>query len=154
MTHDIAETRLIAAPPGELWELVSDLTRMGEWSPENQGGRWVNGDARAVGSLFRGHNKSGLRRWSTTSRVVESSPGEAFEIAVTFVGLPVANWRYEFEATSEGCRVTESWRDNRAPWQRIIGRTMGDHSGSHARQEMAATLANLAIATESRETNR
>jgi uncharacterized protein YndB with AHSA1/START domain len=148
MTHPVAESRDIAAPADRVWAMVSDLPRMGEWSPENQGGRWVKGDGRAIGSVFRGRNRNGIRRWSTTARVVEVEPGRSFEIAITFAGFPVANWRYEFEDTPQGCRVTESWRDNRATVQRALGRPMGDHSGAHARKEMAATLVKLAAAAE------
>jgi hypothetical protein len=148
MPLPIAETRDIAAPADQLWTMVSDLPRMGQWSPENEGGRWVSGEGPIVGSVFRGRNKNGLRRWSTTVRVVEAEPGRSFEIAVTFTGLPVANWRYEFEDTPSGCRVTESWRDNRAAWQRVMGRPMGDHSEAHTRRQMATTLANLAAAAE------
>lgn len=150
MPLPVAESRDIAAPAHQLWAMVSDLSRMGEWSPENEGGRWVKGDGPAVGSEFRGHNRSGLRRWSTTARVVDAVPGRSFEIAITFAGFSVASWRYEFEDTPVGCRVTESWRDNRAVWQRVVGRVMGDHSGTHARQEMASTLANLAAVAENR----
>jgi len=128
--------------------MVADLPRMSEWSPENQGGRWVKGDGPVVGALFRGRNKNGLRRWSTTARVLDAEPGKSFEITVTFAGFPVANWRYEFEAVPGGSLVTESWRDNRSAWQRVVGGVMGDHSAAHARQEMAATLANLASVAE------
>ncbi|MBJ7509613.1 MAG: SRPBCC family protein, partial [Ilumatobacteraceae bacterium] len=31
----------VNATPQAVWALVSDLPRMGEWSPENQGGEWV-----------------------------------------------------------------------------------------------------------------
>jgi hypothetical protein len=44
--------------------------------------------------------------------------------------------------------VTESWDDRRKPWFTFVARAMGDHSGPHAEQEMAATLANLAAAVE------
>ena len=60
----------------------------------------------------------------------------------------MANWRYDVEASGDGCRVTESWCDHRASWFRVVARAMGDHSGAHAEQEMAATLANLARAAE------
>ena len=43
-------------------------------------------------------------------------PGQVFEFAVTTGPLEVANWRYEFEETETGCRVTESWQDNRKAW--------------------------------------
>ncbi len=44
--------------------------------------------------------------------------------------LAVANWRYEFEDTESGCRVTESWDDQRKPWFVTVARVMGDHSAS------------------------
>jgi uncharacterized protein YndB with AHSA1/START domain len=33
----------IAAPPARVWELVTDLQLMGHWSPEYQGGGWLDG---------------------------------------------------------------------------------------------------------------
>ncbi len=62
--------------------------------------------------------------------------------------LAVANWRYEFEETEGGCRVTESWEDHRTRWFTFLARIVGDHSAAHAEQEMATTLANLAAAAE------
>ncbi|HBM56923.1 MAG TPA: SRPBCC family protein, partial [Acidimicrobiaceae bacterium] len=43
MTESVSVSREMAAPPEEVWALVSDLTRMGEWSPEAKGGRWAGG---------------------------------------------------------------------------------------------------------------
>ena len=39
----IEESIDIEAPPERLYPMVSDLSRMGEWSPENRGGKWVGG---------------------------------------------------------------------------------------------------------------
>jgi hypothetical protein len=142
-------SRDIAAPAEKVWAMVSDLPRMGEWSPENVGGKWAKGiEGAAVGAVFTGRNKNGIRRWSTKVTVVECQPGKVFEIAVTTGPVPVSNWRYDFEDTAGGCRVTESWQDKRATWFRVVGRTMGDHSTTHTEREMAATLANLAAAAE------
>ncbi len=149
MTYPTAESREIAAPAEKVWGMVSDLPRMGEWSPENSGGTWAKGAAGpATGAVFRGRNRSGVRRWSTTATVTDCEPGKAFEIAITTGPLPVANWRYEFEDTAEGCRVTESWDDHRSAITRAVGRTLGVHDATHAKSEMAATLANLAQAAE------
>ena len=149
MPHRTAASRDIAAPAEKVWALVADLPRMGEWSPENQGGKWVKGaTGPAVGAVFRGHNAAGLRRWSTTVTVIACEPGQVFEFAVTSGPLQVAQWRYEFEDTDAGCRVTESWLDQRKPWFAFVARAMGDHSGEHAQKEMEATLANLAAAVE------
>ena len=149
MTYPTAATRDITAPTGKVWALVTDLPRMGEWSPENAGGKWVKGSTGpALGSVFQGTNKNGIRRWTTLVTVVVYEPGKVFEFAVTTGPLAVAKWRYEFEATDGGCRVTESWVDQRKRWFALVARVAGDHSAAHAEEEMAATLANLAAAVE------
>jgi polyketide cyclase/dehydrase/lipid transport protein len=149
MTYATAESRDIAAPAQKVWELVSDLPRMGEFSPENEGGKWARGaTGPVVGATFSGRNKNGFRRWSTTATVVKCDPGKLFEIAITSGPVAIANWRYEFEETAEGCRVTESWDDHRQLWMRIMGRPLGVHDAAHARLEMVATLGNLAQALE------
>ena len=43
MTDEVRVTREIDAPAEKLWAMVSDVTRMGEWSPENVGGNWLGG---------------------------------------------------------------------------------------------------------------
>jgi len=42
MTYSTAVTRDIAAPSEKVWALVTDLPRMGEWSPENAGRQIVH----------------------------------------------------------------------------------------------------------------
>ncbi len=149
MAYPTAVSRDIAAPADKVWNLVADMPRMGEWSPENQGGSWIKGSGGpAPGAVFKGQNKNGIRHWSSTCTVVACEPGHVFEFVVTAGPLDVANWRYEFEDTATGCRVTESWQDNRKPWFAFAARVMGDHSPAHAEQEMTATLANLAAAAE------
>ncbi len=149
VTYPTAESRQIAAPAEKVWALVSDLPRMGEWSPENEGGAWADGATGPVmGATFAGRNRNGFRKWSTTATVVACEPGHEFEIAVTTGCLPVARWRYEFERTPEGCLVTESWVDERSFLIRVSGRVLGAHDAAHSRKEMATTLANLAAAAE------
>jgi len=122
---------------------------MGEWSPENTGGKWDNGaTGPEVGATLTGTNKNGFRRWSTKATVVECEPGRVFEIAISTGNSPISHWRYEFEPTAEGCRVTESWEDHRSLFIKVTGRVLGDHSAAHAKTEMTVTLANLAVAAE------
>ena len=143
--------REIAAPPAEVWAMVSDLPRMGEWSPEATGAKWVKGaDGPAVGARFRGRNRNGIRRWSTSGKVVECEPGKAFAFDIVVGPLSVARWSYRIEPTATGCRVTEQWDDKRSPLMPTIGRLasgVGDRA-SHNRQSMEQTLANLAKAAE------
>ncbi len=149
MSYPTAESRQIAAAAGELWSLVSDLPRMGEWSPENEGGSWKKGaTGPAMGATFAGRNRNGIRKWSTTATVVACDPGRVFEVAVAKGPMPIARWRYEFETMKGGCLVTESWLDERNPLVKVGARLLGAHDAAHAHKEMAATLAGLASAAE------
>jgi hypothetical protein len=57
--------QLIEAPREVVYDLVTDVTRMGEWSPECVACEWVDGaTGPAVGARFRGRNRHGLARWS------------------------------------------------------------------------------------------
>ena len=148
----VSVSQEVAAPAEHVWALVADLTRMGEWSPENTGGRWVRGaTGPALGARFHGWNANGWRRWRTDAVVTRCEPGACFEFAVSVIGLPIARWTYDFEPTDSGCRVTETFTDTRGRIARSLG---GPVSGvtdrpNHNRDGMARTLANLAAAAES-----
>ena len=112
----------IAAPAEEVYALISDLPGMGKLAEENQGGAWLGGVSSAkVGARFRGHNRRGWRRWSTTVTVTDADPGRRFGFDVRSFGLPIARWEYAIEPTDSGCRVTESTWDRRPGWFRPIG---------------------------------
>jgi hypothetical protein len=51
----------INASPEAVYDLVSDLPRMGEWSPENIGGEWQGGGSGKVGDRYIGHNRTSER---------------------------------------------------------------------------------------------
>jgi len=103
-----------AAPPAEVWDLVSDITRIGEFSPETFEARWV-GDATGprVGARFRGHvrrNGRGPVYW-TTCTVTASEPGREFAFAVSGPGDTIVNaWRYQLDPSEDGTDVTESFK--------------------------------------------
>lgn len=149
---DVSVTREIAAPPQRVWELVSDMTRMGEWSPEATGGKWLKGaTGPAAGARFRGTNKAGWQRWSTTCTVTECVPGERFTFAVTAGPAKVATWSYDIEPTDSGSRVTESWTDDRSSFfaglsKRVTG--VQDRA-EHNRRNMERTLESLERAATS-----
>lgn len=102
---------VINRPAADVFAAVSDITRMGEWSPENTGGRWVApATGPEVGAKFEGDNAATvgpitLKRWTTTSEVTECTPGEVFE----FVAEGYTTWRFECEAVEGGTRLTESY---------------------------------------------
>jgi uncharacterized protein YndB with AHSA1/START domain len=149
----VSVSRAVDAPADEVWAMVSDITRMGEWSPENVGGQWIGGaTGPAVGAKFRGKNQKGWRRWSTTAEVVECEPGRAFAFDVTSVaGMKVARWGYRFEPAGGGCTVEERWEDHRAGFMKQLGRlaTGVPDRAAYNRDGMQATLDRLAAAAES-----
>ena len=102
----IEVTQEIAAPPERVWALVSDVTRMGEWSPETIRAVWLDGASAAVaGARFKGTNKLKVARWSTTCTVTEAEPGRSFAFRV---GKGPTTWGYHLVATATGCEVTET----------------------------------------------
>jgi len=104
----------IDAPPMKVWELVTDITKMGEYSPEVVEAEWI-GDATgpAVGARYRGHVRRN-EKWPvlywTTCEITECKPGELFEFAVMMGDRAVNVWRYEFRPAGDGgTEVTESF---------------------------------------------
>jgi len=101
------------APPEKVWGIVSDITRMGEFSPEVVEAEWLGGaTGPALGARYRGHvkrNENTPFLYWTTCEVTECVPGEVFEFAVVMRDRPINIWRYEFEARDGGTDVTESF---------------------------------------------
>jgi hypothetical protein len=102
--------------PDEVWALVSDVTRTGEWSPENTGGRWLRGaTAPLEGARFLGKNRNGVFRWWTTCTVIASVPGRRFAFDVAAGPVQVARWDWEMAPYGEaGTELRLSWTDRRA----------------------------------------
>ena len=102
----------ISASPEAVYDLVADITRMGERSPECYRAEWVDGAATsAVGTRFRGHNRIGVIKWSTTCKVTAANRGREFAFTVVNRhGREETQWRYAISADEDGCTVTESYR--------------------------------------------
>jgi hemerythrin-like domain-containing protein len=143
-------TRMIAADPGTIYRLVSDVTRTGEWSPETRSARWIGGATGPVaGAKFRGMNRWRLVIWARTCVVEEAEPGKRFVFrTLPAPGLPDSTrWSYEFEDVAGGTRVTESYEILRAlpAWlQSTAGAALLPHH-QDMRPHMAETLARLEI---------
>lgn len=98
---------VINRTPGELYDLISDVTRMGEWSPVCKACWWDDGGGPRAGVGFTGRNENPERTWETHAVVEVADPGREFAFVV---GPGVARWGYTFEAVDGRTRVTESWR--------------------------------------------
>lgn len=142
----------VEAPADQVWALISDLPRMGDLSPENTGGSWVGSATEAaVGARFRGANRRGWRRWSTSVEVTTCEPGRRFVFDVSSLGLAVARWSYDVVPRSDAaCTVTESWADHRGRLMDAIGMLatgVSDRSG-YTVQSIDHTLARVKAQAE------
>jgi hypothetical protein len=89
-----------------VYRVVSDVTRMGEWSPETTKCEWLDGaTSPAVGTRFKGSNKRGWITWSTKPAVVVADPGREFAFDVD----TDVRWTYRFAAEGAGTNLTESF---------------------------------------------
>lgn len=107
-SHDVE----ISAPPERVYALISDVTRIGEWSPECYRAKWLAGaTAAVVGARFRGYNRRGPVRWETTAVVTVAQPGAEFAFTVIHdrTGREETRWRYQLQPTSVGTLLTESF---------------------------------------------
>lgn len=143
----------VEAPADKVFEMVSDLSRMGEWSPECVRVEWLGGATRtAVGARFKGHNRRGPRRWSTKGKVVVLEPGKvAFDIT-SVANLPVARWTYTVTPEGDGaCTLAERWDDRRGPMLNVLGRlaTGVKDREEHNTKGMEETLQRIKSAAES-----
>jgi uncharacterized protein YndB with AHSA1/START domain len=143
-------SRRIAADPGRLYALIADVTQMDRWSPESAGACWVRGRPGEVGSRFRGRNRNGLFRWSTTCTVTAAEPGRRFGFAVTWLGMPISDWEFvltvsEAAGAQGGCHIRESTTDHRSRLLRIVTPlgTGVPNRTEHNRRTMEQTLAAL-----------
>ena len=148
---DVTVSKDVEAPPEVVWALVSDLSRMPEWSPENEGLEWLDGATEAaVGARFRGTNRNGSKSWKAVGKVTAFEPGRTLGFSITAGPFKVADWSYAIEPTAGGCRLTESWTDRRSGLFKPVARlaTGVDDRPSHNREGMETTLQRIADAAE------
>ncbi len=102
----MSQTIHVSVPPDTLYEMVSDVTRMGEWSPVCRECWWDEGAGPHVGAWFTGRNVTPERTWETRSQVVAAEPGRRFAWEVNNGWV---SWCFTFAPDGEGALLTESW---------------------------------------------
>jgi uncharacterized protein YndB with AHSA1/START domain len=104
----------IQAPPEKVYAMISDVTRMGEWSPETHRCEWIDGAAGpTVGARFKGSNKRGILRWSTKPTVTVADAGNEFTFEVGAPGKEDTRWSYKLTPKDGGTDLTESFESLR-----------------------------------------
>ena len=133
------------------WNIASDVTRIGELSPETFEAEWLEGaNGPAVGAKFRGHvkrNQRGPIYW-TECHVTKCEPGKVFEFAVGGRGINVNNWGYRFEENDGGTDVTEYFRLEQSLPLKIYWALLGWARGKTNREGMTQTLNRLKAIAE------
>jgi hypothetical protein len=151
LTH--SESILVHATPDEVYAVVSDVTRTGEWSPVCAECWWDAGEGPNLGAHFTGRNVTPDRTWETRSEVVAADPGREFAWSV---GPGRVRWTYLLKCVDDGTLLTETWeltqsglaffheRHGSAAAREIAARTKAAHEG------MPVTLAAIKRILESR----
>ncbi len=146
-----AESVVVQRSPEELYDLVADVTRTGEWSPVCRACWWDEGAGPEVGSWFTGRNVTPQREWETRSQVVVADRGREFAF---LVGGAWVRWGYTFAPAPGGTRLTESWEFLPAGLARFAER-YGDTADAEiaertraAHEGIPATLAAIKVVAE------
>jgi uncharacterized protein YndB with AHSA1/START domain len=140
--HDSVTVHMVASPE-QVWDLVSDVTKIGRYSPETFEAEWLEGaTGPAVGAKFRGHvkrNEKGPTYW-TTCTVMASEPGREFAFGVGTGEKPLNVWRYQLEPSGDGTDVTESFQLAQTVPLRLYWAVLGWARGKTNRRGMQTTL--------------
>ena len=141
----------MAAAPEQVWALVSDVTRIGEFSPETFEARWTRGaTGPATGASFAGHvkrNGVGPTYWAPC-RVTSCVPDERFEFVVGSGSVAVNNWGYRLEARDGGTLVTEYFRLEPSFYLRAYWAVLGRLRGRTNEAGMRTTLERMRAVVE------
>jgi uncharacterized protein YndB with AHSA1/START domain len=140
----------IAAPPDRVWELLTDLSRMSDWSPELLRMVPLRPGGLRVGQWYLGVNRRKAVVWPTRSVVAVLEPGRSLAWDTRSSG---ARWVWELAPDGDGTRVV-----HRRPVPRrltLLSRAFAplalggsDEHADELEAGMAQTVARLKAAAE------
>jgi hypothetical protein len=142
---------VVARSPEELYDMVADVTHMGDWSPVCKACWWDEGAGPHEGAWFSGRNELPERTWETRSQVVAADRPREFAWVVNGTWT---RWGYTFKAVEGGTEITESWEllpGGRAMFEERFGADTEAQIANRlelARTGIPATLAAIKQAAE------
>jgi uncharacterized protein YndB with AHSA1/START domain len=140
----------IDAPPALVWALVSDVSRMADWSPQVSSVRLKGEGGSVLGARFTNLNKQGELEWVTHGEVVRFEPDRevAFRIEENWV-----IWSLRLSPAGDGTRLVQ--RRETPDGISALSRELTDtHLGGQSvftawmQQGMTETLAAIKAAAE------
>jgi uncharacterized protein YndB with AHSA1/START domain len=141
----------VDAAPEAVFALVSDVRRIGEFSPETFEAEWLDGaDGPAEGARFRGHvkrNGRGPVYW-TTCTVTSYEPDREFAFSVDFAGSPVNTWGYRLRPSGSGTVLTEWFELSPTLLNRLYWAAAGRWRARTNRHGLEQTLARIKAVAE------
>lgn len=153
MTASLIEESIdIDATPAQVWSVISDLQRMGEWSPQCKK-MIIRGGTVGLGTKTININRRGPLVWPTTSKVVRFTPNQeiAFRVAENRTV-----WSYTITPPNgSGVTVTERRELNGTTTKVssvLVDKVMGGTESFEAELKlgMAETLGKIKRAAESK----
>jgi len=116
LPRTVSASVVVPASSGAVWDLLVDVARVGEWSHEARGARWLTGHGPVVGNVFRGTNRLGRLRWARrcTVTVAEQRSRFAYRTDGGILG-DRTEWSFDLEDVEGGTRVTERYEIVRMP---------------------------------------
>jgi hypothetical protein len=101
-----------SATPEQVWAVISDVTRVGEWSHECKESEWLPPATGAtVGARFRGRNRTGRAGWARVNEVVTADPPREFgwRTVPSQLYRDSTDWRITIEPVTEGTRIVQTY---------------------------------------------
>ena len=146
-----AVTVTMAASAEQIWEVITDIANIGQYSPETFEAEWLDGAAGpALGAKFRGHvrrNEIGPVYW-TTCRVTACEPGREFGFEVLVGDRAVNNWHYRLTPSQGSTDVTESFQLNASPLMSLYSVFGGQLRRRRNLRDMRKTLERIKAVVE------
>ena len=149
--RELSAETVVPAPPDRVWQVLTDFSRMPDWSPELVRMLPLRRGGLRTGRWYLGINRRKAVVWPTRSVVTDVEHGRRLVWDTRSSG---ARWIYELEASGEGTRVV-----HRRPvperltlLSKVFAGAFLGGAASHADEleaGMRTTLARLRAAVES-----
>jgi hemerythrin superfamily protein len=108
---------VVDTAPEAVWDVVGDVTRIGEWSHECVGAQWLGDATKAQpGARFRGRNRNGIIRWGRLCEIVDVQPGAlVWRTVPTRLYPDSSEWRIKLHHVETGTRIEQTFQVIKAP---------------------------------------